>query len=83
MSITMLCAENTAPDSEFNCSYCGDDVEPRRWALGYKVCLFCGEQAAKAERASWCIAPMHKSNYVLITDRRDLHGLNNKGGLVR
>jgi hypothetical protein len=83
MSITMLHETHTAADSGLYCSWCGDDVEPRRWALGYKVCLFCGEQAAKAARATWCIAPMHKSNYVLITDRRDLHGLNNKGGLVK
>jgi len=26
---------------------------------------------------------MHKSNYMLITDRADLVGLNNKGGLVK
>ena len=68
---------------ELNCCWCGDDVDPRRWLLGYRVCLFCGEEQAKQERTAWCIAPMHKSNYVLITDRRDLHGLNNKGGLVR
>jgi hypothetical protein len=67
----------------FSCSACGDDVAPSRWELGYKVCLFCGEEQARADRAAWCIAPMHKSNYILVTDRRDLHGLNNKGGLVR
>ena len=68
---------------DLNCCWCGDDVEPARWALGYRVCLWCGEEQAKQERTTWCVAPMHKSNYVLITDRRDLHGLNNKGGLVR
>jgi len=68
---------------DLNCCWCSDDIEPARWALGYRVCLFCGEEAARLERISWCIAPMHKSNYLLITDRRDLHGLNNKGGLVR
>jgi len=26
---------------------------------------------------------MHKSNYMLMTDRADLRGLNNKGGLVK
>lgn len=65
------------------CCWCGDDVESARWALGYTVCLHCGEEQARVERASWCVAPMHKSNYMLITDRRDLHGLNNKGGLVK
>jgi len=29
------------------------------------------------------IVPMHKSNYVPITNREDLMGINNKGGLVR
>jgi len=66
-----------------NCCWCGDDVEPPRWELGYRVCLVCGEEQAIKERASWCIAPMHKSNYILVTDRKDLVGLNNKGGMVR
>ena len=69
--------------NERNCCWCGDDVAPARWLLGYRVCLWCGEEQAKQDRASWCVAPMHKSNYMLITDRRDLHGLNNKGGLVK
>ena len=69
--------------NDLNCCWCGEDVESRRWGLGYRVCLVCGEEQARAARATWCIAPMHKSNYILITDRRDLHGLNNKGGLVR
>ena len=65
------------------CRLCGEDIEPRRYALGYRVCLWCGEDEAKAERASWCIAPMHKGNYMLITDKDDLVGLNNKGGIVK
>jgi len=65
------------------CNTCGDEVGTARYALGYRVCLFCGEEAAQTARAAWCVAPMHKSNYMLITDRRDLAGLNNKGGLVK
>lgn len=65
------------------CTHCGDPVPAKRAALGYRLCLWCGEEAAREERAGWCIAPMHKSNYVLITNRQDLQGLNNKGGLVR
>lgn len=45
------------------------------------TCHTCGEILAKKRRHT--IAPMHKSNYVLITDRADLVGLNNKGGLVK
>ena len=67
----------------FQCVECGDDIEVRRAQLGYKVCLFCGEQHALAERKSWCIVPMPKSNYILVTDQSLLLGLNSshKGGL--
>jgi hypothetical protein len=67
----------------FHCVECGDDVEQRRAELGYKLCLFCGEEASKVERKSWCVAPMHKSNYMLFTRVQDLTGINNKGGIVK
>lgn len=65
------------------CPRCGDDVPAARAALGRRLCLPCGEDAARAERRSWCIAPLHKSNYMLLTNREDLKGINNKGGLHR
>jgi hypothetical protein len=65
------------------CRICGDYLSAGRWQLGYRVCLFCGEEQAVQERQSWCVAPMHKSNYMLFTDKDLLVGLNNKGGLVR
>jgi hypothetical protein len=65
------------------CRTCGDTYSSRRQAAGYTLCLPCGEDAARAERRSWCVAPMHKSNYMLMTDRADLLGINNKGGLVK
>ena len=65
------------------CRECGDSINPQRYSLGYRVCLFCGEAMAHAERQRWCVAPMHKSNYMLITNRADLLGINNKGGLVK
>ena len=65
------------------CRECGDAFAPKRFKAGYRLCLWCGEESARAERKSWCVAPMHKSNYTLITNRADLAGLNNKGGLVR
>lgn len=65
------------------CESCGNPVRRERAALGYKTCLPCGEKAARKARMGWCVAPMHKSNYVLVTDHRDLQGLNNKGGLVK
>jgi hypothetical protein len=68
---------------ELNCCWCGDDVASGRWALGIRCCLTCGETQAVKDRATWCVAPMHKSNYMLITNRQDLAGLNNKGGIVK
>lgn len=66
-----------------HCVRCGDDVPAARAALGYRLCLLCGEEAAREERTAWTVVPMHKSNYMLLTDKRDLHGINNKGGLHR
>jgi hypothetical protein len=65
------------------CVWCGADVHPKRWALGYNLCLVCGDEQARQDRNEWCVVPMHKSNYFLCTDRADLKGINNKGGLVR
>lgn len=65
------------------CRSCGDDIDPPERARLTPLCLYCGEEAARAERKSWCIAPMHKSNYMLFTDPADLIGINNKGGLVK
>ena len=45
------------------------------------MCLDCGEANAKLRKHT--IVPMHKSNYMLITNLDDLKGINNKGGLFR
>lgn len=63
------------------CVACGDVFSAARRAAGYQLCLPCGEQQAR--RVKHTVAPLHKSNYMLISDRDDLVGLNNKGGLVR
>ena len=63
------------------CIKCGDHVLDARYRLGYSTCLKCGEVVAKETKHT--IAPMHKSNYMVITNREDLKGLNNKGGNVR
>lgn len=65
-----------------HCRDCGDELhDPTHTLAGY--CWDCREQAAVEARKHWCVAPMHKSNYMLITNRDLLAGLNNKGGLVR
>lgn len=56
-------------------------VDPRRYRAGFVTCLRCGEEEAKQTKHT--IVPMHKSNYMVISDRRDLMGINNKGGFYR
>jgi hypothetical protein len=79
---------DTTKYRDTECWYCGDDVHPKRAEL-LKAdnqpmrCMSCGEEAAILARKSWCIAPMHKSNYMLFTQKADLVGINNKGGLVK
>jgi hypothetical protein len=65
------------------CMNCGDTFSAKRARAGYKLCLECGEDQARQDRQHWCVAPMHKSNYMLFTTTDDLQGINNKGGLVR
>jgi ribosomal protein L37AE/L43A len=62
------------------CHHCGEPVLPQRAAIGYKTCLSCGERDAKSVKHT--IVPMHKSNYIPVTNRLDLIGINSKGGLV-
>lgn len=69
--------------SEPVCRKCQGEFSADRYALGYRVCLDCGDSQAVEARKSWCIAPMHKSNYMLFTNKDDLIGINNKGGLVK
>ena len=64
-----------------NCVECGAVVNPARVAIGYNVCLPCGERLARQRVHT--IAPLHKSNYIVITTPQDLMGLNNKGGFYR
>ena len=50
------------------CIDCGDDIHIERWQLGYRYCLFCGEDQAIAERASWCVIQEYtKGNYMFVT----------------
>ena len=50
------------------CTDCGDEFPVERWSLGYRCCLFCGEDRAKAERASWCVVQEYtKGHYAYVT----------------
>lgn len=80
---TGRCPEATGPRIKPICVECSEPFAAARRKAGYNLCLPCGEKSALRERKHWTVAPMHKSNYLLITDRADLLGINNKGGLVK
>jgi DNA-directed RNA polymerase subunit RPC12/RpoP len=66
----------------------GGHVDPERAKAlidnGHSVtCMDCGQRLAEEKAKRYTVAPMHKSNYMLITNREDLKGLNNKGGLIK
>jgi ribosomal protein L37AE/L43A len=67
--------------TEFVCVVCSSPVNQHRWELGYHWCKPCGEASAK--RIKRTVVPMHKSNYILVTNLEDLKGINNKGGFYR
>ena len=67
--------------SEYVCDECSKPVNPARYEIGYTTCKPCGEKLARERRHT--IVPMHKSNYIVVTDREDLKGINNKGGFHR
>lgn len=55
-------------DNWKECVTCGDDIHIERWSLGYRHCLFCGEDHARAERASWTIVQEYnKGGYMFVT----------------
>jgi len=60
------------------CKQCGDVYSHKRKNVGYQYCMPCGDRLARAKKH--CVVPMHKSNYILVTDPEILKGINNKGG---
>jgi len=58
----------------YQCVKCGDDIEEARHQLGYRLCLYCGEEQARSYKHT--IVPMPKSNYIVVTDLELLKGLN-------
>jgi ribosomal protein L37AE/L43A len=55
---------------KFECVECGDDFNPKRFKLGYRTCIECGEEIAMAEklRKSRCVAPAYnKGAYMYVT----------------
>jgi hypothetical protein len=65
-----------AEDKRHLCVECFGTIAPARYALGYSVCLECGEIAAKQVRHT--IACGNKQAYELITNLDFLKQLNPK-----
>ena len=63
------------------CTDCKETYPQERAVLNYTTCLTCGE--AQAKRVVHTTVPLHKSNYMVVTDRNELKGINNKGGFFR
>lgn len=58
------------------CIRCGEEFSYKRYELGYRTCLTCGEKSARAQ--THCIVPLHKGAYQPITDMSLLKGINTK-----
>ena len=49
------------------CIECGESFQYERKAIGYDTCTQCGDEDARLVKHT--IVPMHKSNYVVVTDK--------------
>lgn len=65
------------PTNNVRCSECGEHVHHKRAALGYRLCLDCGEQASR--KIKRCVVPAYnKGAYQLVTNYTDLKYINPK-----
>ena len=60
------------------CRNCGDTYPEARAALGYTVCLDCGDLHAREQRLGWAIVPLPKQGYTRVTNKEELKHLNQK-----
>jgi hypothetical protein len=62
-----------------NCVLCDAPYPLRRKTeLNINVCLDCGDVSAEQQRQSWCVVPLPKQAYTLVTSKSDLLHLNQK-----
>ena len=59
------------------CKHCGSLIPLGRVEIGYRTCMPCGDHEARSVVRT--VVPMHKSNYVLVTDRTLLTQLTRPG----
>lgn len=73
----MLAVTTTDPSPDFHfCASCDEPINVRRYQLGYRLCLTCGEREAREVKR--CTVPLHKQGYSLVTNRSELKQLNPK-----
>lgn len=61
------------------CRLCGDKFPIKRWELGYKFCLDCGDDIAKTHAESFTVAiPFNKGAYQYIHNPKELSQTNPK-----
>lgn len=54
-----------------NCWGCGEEVMAKRWELGHRLCLKCGEAEAIRQRQSWCVVQEYgKGGYQYVTQEK-------------
>ena len=65
-----------------NCIYCGDPVNPQRWALGYHYCMkrICCDTNGVAGRENYRLILMPKQGYTIVhKDSGDLKNGRSSG----
>jgi hypothetical protein len=61
---------------DYGCVKCGKPVNPARWELGYNICM---SSACARPAPVRTIVPMHKSIYIVVTDRTLLAKITRPG----
>jgi hypothetical protein len=64
----------TQPKMKPLCVACGETFSAARRGAGYHLCMPCGDQQAR--KVKHTIVPLPKSNYIVVTDKSLLIGLN-------
>ena len=72
--------QHVETDTPF-CLLCGSQIDPPKRRLISSLCMSCGE--VEARKVKHCVVPLHKSNYIVVSDRDLLTGVNQKGGIVK
>jgi ribosomal protein L37AE/L43A len=63
---------------EPQCKLCGCGYAAERLAIGYAICMPCGDDLATKANTKRTVVPMNKSNYMMVTDMAILKQLNPK-----